>query len=86
MLFCCTKFTQTVMLSNIHIIKQSYYQTVIFSNSHIIKDWGSFDRNSVDQNCVLSVDRNFTNQLTEFLDAFQLIESFNNEFGQTPKF
>ncbi len=24
--------------------------------------------------------------LTEFLDGFQLIESFNNDFGQTPKF
>jgi hypothetical protein len=32
-----------------------------------------------------SVDRNFHNQLTEILDAFQLIESFNNEFDQTPK-
>jgi hypothetical protein len=32
-----------------------------------------------------SVDQNFHNQLTEILDAFQLIESFNNEFDQTPK-
>ncbi len=45
----------------------------------------SLDQNSVDRNCVLSVDRNFTNQLTKFLDAFQLIETFNNDFGQTPK-
>jgi hypothetical protein len=30
------------------------------------EDRGSFDRNSVDQNCVLSVDRNFHNQLTKF--------------------
>jgi hypothetical protein len=71
-------------------VKQSYVEC----SSHIrktykilkvIEDRGSFDRNSVDQNCVLSVDRNFTNQLTKFLDAFQLIESFNNEFGQLAK-
>ncbi len=49
-------------------------------------DRGSFDQNSLDRNCVLSVDRNFDNQLTEFLDAFQLIELLNNDFGQTPKF
>ncbi len=47
---------------------------------------GSVDRNSVDRNCVLSLDQNFENHLTEFLDSFQLIESFNNDFGQTPKF
>ena len=45
----------------------------------------SLDRISVDRNCVLSVDRNCGNQLIEFLDGFQLIESFNNDFGQTPK-
>jgi hypothetical protein len=49
-------------------------------------DRGLFDRNSVDQNCVLSLDQNFNNQLTEFFDAFQLIEICNNDFGQTPKF
>ncbi len=48
-------------------------------------DRGLFDQKSVDQNCVFSVDRNFCNQLTEILDAFQLIKSFNNEFDQTPK-
>ena len=48
-------------------------------------DRGSVDRNSVDQNCVLSLDRNFVNHLTKFLDGFQLIESFNNDFGQVPK-
>ena len=48
-------------------------------------DRGSFDQKSVDQNCVFSVDQNFHNQLTEILDAFQLIETFNNEFDQTPK-
>ena len=51
-----------------------------------LKDRGLFDRNSLDRNCVLSVDQNFDNQLTEFLDAFQLIKTFNNDFGQTPKF
>ncbi len=51
----------------------------------LIKDRGSFDQKSVDRNCVLSVDRNFDNQLTKILDGFQLIESFNNEFDQTPK-
>ena len=49
-------------------------------------DRGSFDRNSLDRNCVLSLDQNFENHLTEFLDGFQLIESFNNDFGQTSKF
>ncbi len=49
-------------------------------------DKGSFDQNSLDRNCVLSLDQNFDNQLTKFLDAFQLIETFNNDFGQTPKF
>ncbi len=50
-----------------------------------ILDRGSVDRNSLDRNCVLSLDRNDVNHLTEFLDGFQLIESFNNDFGQTPK-
>jgi hypothetical protein len=49
-------------------------------------DRGSFDQNSVDRNCVLSVDQNFHNHLTKFFDAFQLIESSNNDFGQMPKF
>ena len=31
-----------------------------------VNDRGLFDRNSVDRNCVLSVDRNFHNQLTNF--------------------
>ncbi len=30
------------------------------------KDRGSFDRNSLDRNCVLSLDRNYVNHLTEF--------------------
>jgi hypothetical protein len=50
-----------------------------------MKDRGPFDQKSVDRNCVFSVDQNFHNQLTKILDAFQLIESFNNEFDQTPK-
>ena len=45
----------------------------------------SLDRISVDRNCVLSVDRNCGNHLIEFFDTFHLIESLNNEFGQTPK-
>ncbi len=48
-------------------------------------DRGSVDRNSVDRNCVLSLDRNYVNHLTELLDVFQLIETFNNDFSQTPK-
>ncbi len=46
---------------------------------------GPFDQKSVDRNCVFSVDQNFHNQLTKNLDGFQLIETFNNEFDQTPK-
>jgi hypothetical protein len=53
--------------------------------THAFCDRGSFDRKSLDRNCVFSIDQNFHNQLTEILDAFQLIESFNNEFDQTPK-
>ena len=45
----------------------------------------SLDRISLDRNCHFSLDRNFTNHLIEFLDTFHLIESPNNEFGQTPK-
>jgi hypothetical protein len=52
----------------------------------ILQDRGSFDQNSLDRNCVLSLDQNFDNQLTEFFDTFHLNESFNNDFGQTPKF
>ena len=48
-------------------------------------DRGSFDQNSLDRNCHFSVDRNFHNQLTKIFDAFQLIETFNNEFDQMPK-
>ena len=44
-------------------------------------DRGSFDQKSVDQNCHFSVDRKFHNQLTKILDAFQLIEKFD----QLPK-
>ncbi len=33
----------------------------------------------------ISVDRNCGNHLIEFFDSFHLIESLNNEFGQTPK-
>ena len=40
-----------------------------------------FDQKSVDQNCVLSVDQNFHNQLTKIFDTFQLIEKFD----QVPK-
>ncbi len=62
---------------------------IFFLRVHIdagFNDRGSFDRNSLDQNCVLLVDQNFDNQLTKFLDTFQLIKTFNNDFGQTPKF
>jgi hypothetical protein len=45
------------------------------------RDKGLFDQKSVDRNCVLSVDQNFHNQLTEIFDTFQLIEKFD----QLPK-
>jgi hypothetical protein len=45
----------------------------------IIEDRGSVDRNSVDQNCVLSLDRNFVNHLTEFY----LTESVDQNFKIT---
>ena len=44
-------------------------------------DRGSFDQKSVDQNCHFSVDRKFHNQLTKFVETFQLMEKFN----QLPK-
>jgi hypothetical protein len=37
-----------------------------FYNPTIFLDRGSFDQNSVDQNCVFSVDQKFHNQLIEF--------------------
>jgi hypothetical protein len=40
-----------------------------------------FDQNSLDQNCVFSVDQKFHNQLTEFFETFQLIKKFD----QLPK-
>ncbi len=69
------------------LLKQVHYSShvIFFIKTGPFFDRGPFDRNSLDRNCVLSVDRNFDNQLTEFLDAFQLIETFNNDFGQTPK-
>ena len=51
-------------------------------------DWDgkqSLDRISLDQNCVLSLDRNYVNHLIEFFDTFHLIEICNNDFDQTPK-
>ena len=45
----------------------------------------SLDQISLDRNCHFSVDRNCGDQLTEFFNTFHLIESENNEFGQTPK-
>jgi hypothetical protein len=45
-------------------------------------DRGLFDQNSVDQNCLFSVDQNFHNQLTKFFETFQLIKKFD----QLPKF
>jgi hypothetical protein len=38
------------------------------------KDTGSFDRKSLDRNCVLSVDQNFHIQLIKFFDTFHLTE------------
>ncbi len=45
----------------------------------MIQNYGewSLDRNSLDRNCVISVDQNFHNQLTEFFETFQLIKKFN---------
>ncbi len=37
-------------------------------------DRGLFDQNSLDQNCVFSVDQKFHNQLIKFFETFQLIE------------
>ena len=41
----------------------------------------SFDRISLDQNCLFSVDQKFHFQLIEFFETFQLIEKFD----QVPK-
>jgi hypothetical protein len=49
-------------------------------NGHLI-DRVLFDQNSLDQNCVFSVDRNFHNQLIKFFETSQLIEKFD----QVPK-
>jgi hypothetical protein len=42
---------------------------------------GRLTKKSLDQNCVLSVDQNFHNQLTKIFEAFQLIKKFD----QLPK-
>jgi hypothetical protein len=47
----------------------------------VSKDRGSFDQNSLDRNCVFSVDRKFHNQLTNFFKTFHLIKKFD----QLPK-
>ena len=42
---------------------------IFFLRVHIdagFNDRGSFDQNSLDRNCVLSLDRNYVNHLTEF--------------------
>ena len=59
-------------------IARKKWSTITFAR---IRDRGSFDQNSLDQNCLFSVDRNFHNQLTKIFDAFQLIEKFD----QLPK-
>ena len=75
-------FGESHSLFKNHFVKSN----IIFDLDHIIEyDRGSFDQKSLDQNCVLSVDRNFHNQLTEFFETFHLIVIFNNEFDQTPK-
>jgi hypothetical protein len=77
------KFMSTVV--DLNLTLQALPSFWIIAAADLL-DRGSFDQNSLDRNCVLSLDRNFDNQLTKFLDAFQLIETFNNDFGQTPKF
>ncbi len=70
------------------LLKKYFYKTfdsTVYLKNTSFLDRGSFDQNSLDQNCVLSLDQNFDNQLTKFFDTFHLIESFNNDFGQTPK-
>jgi hypothetical protein len=55
-----------------------YLQKCLMTDFH---DRGLFDQNSLDRNCVLSVDQNFHNQLTKIFDTLQLIEKFD----QLPK-
>ena len=61
-----------------YLINQPFSKR-LFNNHNtliiIIIHRGSFDRNSLDQNCHFSVDRNFHNQLTKIFDDFQLIKS-----------
>ncbi len=54
--------------------KSLFKKNSISCNIMFCSDRGSFDRKSVDQNCVFSFDQNFHNQLTKIFDAFQLIE------------
>ena len=61
--------------------RPTLWHYVAFCNTLLFKDRGSFDQNSVDRYCVLSVDWNFHNQLTKIFDTFQLIEKFD----QLPK-
>jgi hypothetical protein len=64
------------------IVSQFATLSKYFQSSATLEcDRGLFDQNSLDQNCLFSVDRNFHNQLTEFFDTFQLIKKFD----QLPK-
>ncbi len=54
-------------------MKKSEKFTVFF-------DRGPFDRKSVDQNCVFSVDQNFHYQLTEILDG--LVDQLTKKNGR----
>ncbi len=89
------KFILSCLLCKLALLPCSTHSGIKFFHFYIYKDSlarllvsrgkRSLDRISLDRNCHFSLDRNFTNHLIEFLDTFHLIESENNEFGQTPK-
>jgi hypothetical protein len=66
-------YSQVVVKSGLTVIK--------FPQKAIVReDRRSFDQNSLDQNCVFSVDRKFHNQLIKFFETFQF-----EKFDQVPK-
>ena len=77
------------MIPNVHLFTVTratplfdvfFNRQVIFTGKcrrMVIEGKQSLDRISVDQNCVLSLDRNYVNHLIEFFDTFHLIELFD---------
>jgi hypothetical protein len=61
------------------IIQEQLLNNLLYLKFECFDEKWSLDQNSVDRNCVLSLDRNFVNHLTEF----HLTESVDQNFKIT---